>query len=681
MVFLLHWVNADDVPFVQDYAVEDESVFSIDWEHKEGAFAALSVTIRNPRVSLLSPLRPQYAYLSYRADGDANAIPFFFGWVVGIPTSVLDELVTVEMIAEPLDFTEQCEALAAAMREQDEWDDVLVEPESRLDPDAVLECFPRRWFTDPVDLEVSTSHVLVGEAGEVEFTADEHFKSDFDLSWDGIPLNVVNVSCTFPWVQSDQGDVDFTDYFLDRWPNESFVERGFVTSFTLGDNDWPQVGTSIGDGWEVSESSFIPKYNLAVQSKSFAPGDLTIHWPDSVGGGSIHITSSRSVQYLNAVPPGSISLPSVRTQLDIDVQYGDLPAYFHQMFGILGLGGRTWTHVSENESHTDGLIPLKWYAPTLVAHYVAERPHEETVTFSLRADVQQIVSRPGNSASLDLNLRSVSLSDPIDPNDPESEKPIGDLRSRWYVGTERGLRTVLSMIARAAAPLIRRSRAARIKFQPVDFKKFLQLTLRHNVRIYDPRIPGGSAVGKVTALSVSMDGDDGVVECSVEIGCAIGRGGTVTEVAGEPTWVEDGWVEDGWQERSGRRTVAFESSVGFELPRFNPNDDGLDFVRGVEHDQLFDADLVVTNGPASQRAAVDSNLRTFGVYKMFSFQAQQTGGPQGYINSRSEFIGQVLNEVPLSVSFKLKSMKSKITSSYTLMMTDLKIPNMLPLEG
>jgi hypothetical protein len=125
MIPLFVWADPAETTFVEaTHAREDEDVFAFELTQSEGDFAQLSVTLRNPRAGFLRPDRKQWAWLSARMP-DSSIIPLFFGRLIGVPSNVFGELVTIEFVARPADFLARKTALADALR-------VLPHPEPAL---------------------------------------------------------------------------------------------------------------------------------------------------------------------------------------------------------------------------------------------------------------------------------------------------------------------------------------------------------------------------------------------------------------------------------------------------------------------------------------------------------------------------------------------------------------------
>ena len=106
MAFSFAWVDGGDA-FVDRV---DEDVFAFELSHLEGEFATLNVEIRNPRVGLLKPGRKRWCWLG--KDG----VALFHGRLVGIPTNIREEVVTLNFVARPSDFDARKKAVAAGMR-------------------------------------------------------------------------------------------------------------------------------------------------------------------------------------------------------------------------------------------------------------------------------------------------------------------------------------------------------------------------------------------------------------------------------------------------------------------------------------------------------------------------------------------------------------------------------------
>lgn len=672
--------------FVQDYARNDYrrtaidgrligSVLSFEFEQEEGDFATLRIAVANPRVGLLSGRI--WLWFSYSING-GDAVPRFFGRLVGVPTSIFDEVVTLEFIGRPADFMLQKEALAQSLRVLPYYDPAFIEESRRADPDVVLEGYTKLWHIDPITHAVTVSDVLSAEDGVEEFTASEMLARGLQLSLEEVPLTEVVVDATMPWTQRATGSVDITDHIVDNWPNEHSVdiEPGVITSFTLKETDWPKPFSAIGSGWQVDNGACVPVYDLTVKSRSETLKTV-INW-GQWGGGETTSELSYSDQYLQVTPPGSIDLGVITVSDEVQIQRDPPDLEAGQSNGEISSFSRSLTYV-------DSVIPLVHLRPTLTVTYQAERPRKERVRFTLTADVQPILTDPGDDQALLLTLNADDLSTDIDVAQSTTgfEPPIGDSRRRSYVVTPRGELSLQYLICVARAPLVRRSRAVRITFEPVSLARMADISLRKNARIHDPRLPGGVALGKIVAYRIALDGNSGILEKSVTMGCAIGRGGEVAAVEGEPDYVEESYIgpDQDYQEYLNRRIV-FDSAVGYEPLTFEPNDDGFDFLAGLTADDIIVTPLSVENPPAAQRIILEEEVGQWagGGHSIVTLQSHGLRGQES-IDARTEYANDILEQYPTIARFKLVDMKAAFENERTLVVSQLKIPNMINLEA
>jgi hypothetical protein len=291
---------------------------------------------------------------------------------------------------------------------------------------------------------------------------------------------------------------------------------------------------------------------------------------------------------------------------------------------------------------------------TLVAGYIAARQCTERVSLTLFADVQPILTDPEDGEAMRFDdFRSVNLSEVIDGTPPI----IDDPRRRSYIATARGNQSIEHLIAFARAQLMKRARVVEITFAP-KLSRMPEITLRKNAFLAEPRV--GEAVGKIIGYSLALDGNDGRINCQVRIGCTIGRGGVAVATEGMPTYASTDYVGFDYQQFVERTVLvdAFEdSSVGYQPPDANPNDDGIDFLSGPRVEDVVEVGLVVEHG-----AEPDADLPEF---------ITESGDLAEIVKARFE----------TRAKFKLKSMTREFTSDYEIAVTDLQVPTGYDLEA
>jgi hypothetical protein len=641
------WIDPGETVFGSEHLRWDEDVFSFTLKQDEGDPASLTLVVRRPRndagdaIGLLGPGRKIWAWFALDCGPDLIR---FRGRLVGVPTSIFEELVTLEFVARPIDLVAQKAGLADSLRVLPYYDEVVIDPTQRSDPELVLEGYSKIWHYDRETHILTVSDEMTGEDGLVEFDgASEGGKVLYDglgLTLTSGPLARVDVSAEYTWTQQAQGTVDLTKYLISNWPEHS---GGCIVSYTFSADSWPKAGAGIGDGWVVAEATAMTPFDYSISSIT-SGSTLKIVFPDSSWFGP----SSRTVSFTSTVtsfnePPGSLT-------------YGD-PAVQNAQFtskdnGPSDFGISSYIASSSNSfSQNFHVLVLHYTQPTLVAGYTANRQCTERVSFSLFADVQPVLTDPDDGEALTISdITSVNLSEPIS----DGTIPIGDLRRRSYIATERGNRSLEHLIALARAHLLQRSRVVEIAVAP-KLARMPEITLRKSAFLIEPRV--GEALGKIIGYSLALNGSDGRINCEVRIGCAIGHGGSAVTTAGTPVYCTVDYVGADYQQFNDRVVgfTPFDTSVGYQPPNADPDDDGINFLSTLRAEDVIAIPLTVEN-PAS----VQADRVVFLQY---------------------EEVSNVLAKFPTRATFKLKSMTRQFSSSYGLQVTDLKIPTGYNLEA
>ena len=622
------WIDPGETTFGPEHLRWDEDVFSFTLSQDEGDPASLTLVVRRPRneagnaIGLLGPGRKIWAWFALDCGPDLIR---FRGRLVGVPTSIFAELVTLDFVARPADLVAQKAALADTLRVLPYYDEVVIDPSRLTDPEVVLEGYSAVWHYDRETHVLTVSDEIDGEDGLVEFDgASEDGKVLYDglgLTLTSGPLTRVDVSATFTWTQLAQGAVDLTKYLLNNWP---YSDGPYIRSFTFGPDNWPTTGSTIGDGWIASEAMAYSAYNYQTKSTTTSSSYKTIFPDTSWFGPSTLSTTSTATTTSFDEPPGSQVLD--RTVSDTwSVTLAQEGDEFTESSYV--------SSYSRNYSEQATILALQYTAVTLIAGYSAARQCTEQVSFSLYADVQHVLTDPDDGEALLINdVNSVNLSEMIGEGD-DAYVPIGDTRRRSYIATDRGNRSVEHLIALARAHLMQRARVVEIAIAP-KLSRMPEITLRKNAFVVEPRI--GEALGKIIGYSLALDGSDGRINCEVRVGCAIGRGGSAIASGGDPTYCTIDYAGADYQQFTGR-TVLFDTSVGYQPPNADPNDDGINFLSTLAPADVIDVPLVVENAIA--------------------------------------FVD------PTRATFKLKSMTRAFSSDYGLQVTDLKIPTGINLEA
>lgn len=252
-MYYFAFVDSADVVFAPEHEVEDLLVVSYKLAQQEGEFATLDLVVKNPRVGLLASGRKQWLLFSWKDDANptAGAELLFRGRLVGIPTDLLANQVTLQFDAKPPGYDAAKLALAETLKVEPWWDPMFLKPDSRDDPDAVIEAMTVRYHIDRVDHSVTVSDMLNGEDGLLD--VDTGFlKDSLGIAVGQPPLRRVSMEATVTWDQAAAGTLDISPVVLKTFRDAGSGTKYMIKSLT-GDGlmkKWPAEDGSIGGGWK-----------------------------------------------------------------------------------------------------------------------------------------------------------------------------------------------------------------------------------------------------------------------------------------------------------------------------------------------------------------------------------------------------------------------------------------------
>lgn len=298
-----------------------------------------------------------------------------------------------------------------------------------------------------------------------------------------------------------------------------------------------------------------------------------------------------------------------------------------------------------------------------------DRGYTERLTFSLTADVQPLLTEPGEEA---VDTVHVSANADTILEEESGLSPIRSDESRRYFQGERGQRSLKYLIMLARARLLHRARAVDIAFE-IPFEDGLDMSCRRNVQLLDPRLPGGIAIGKIKAYTLSLNGDTGASACLVTIGCTIGRGGTIDPVDGSPTYVEDGYCAAGYVYRANQTFDALDDVVTYEdFSDVDPTDDGFD----IEHMNASNAVIAVT----TDNEADEQMEKAGGELADAAAEGGRIFTVLGQIDTQA--LADAINQNPTTVTLEMVTLApGPFETPIPVTVSVLKIPKTLDLEA
>ncbi len=396
------WSDADESTWDASFAVNNQSVLSFTRKLGENAFPTLAIVIKNPRgnsgnaLGLLSSLLKQWAWLSWD-DGTAIS-PLIWSQVVGIPSNLVGEKITVLLIAKPADYLDRKQTAANRLKELPWYDPIFADPSHRDNPDAVIAGRSAFWHCDAVTHAVTISDYNVGEDGTVDFAPSDSLYDGFDIRLGQIPLASVSVNAQVPWTQTDSGFIDI------GWNGRTFTGERVLS-------DWPKANTGLGGGWTCTTSIAKDVWNIAnatVESGSFS-------WQNREETHEEGDTMSVQISSSGAALPGDGHYYAV-TSVQRESVIG-FPDFFEITQGgdpgqeiIATTPGQAASAKLELTSIT---VPLWLINLSATLRYDAKRSRTERVKFTLAADLQTILDNsdsPPGSDTTPTNNQLITIS-------------------------------------------------------------------------------------------------------------------------------------------------------------------------------------------------------------------------------------------------------------------------------
>lgn len=548
-MFYFAWADNDELTFGPEHHREDEDVFAFSMRHEEGEFPALQIDIRNPRIGLLATGRKQWAWLSWKDP--ANVVhPLFYGRIVAVPQNIVEDIVRLSFVARPVDYEEQLDALADSMRVSPYYDPMWLSEADRMDPDRVLEGYPKLWHVDRVTHVVTASDIIVPEDGQVNFGQGDAFYDSVKTTFSSSPARRAIVNAEVNWLQQGSGTVDLTSKlikaFADKTPANLTTVSGSprpsagMLNVLGGDeamSNWPQPLDDIGGGWFVGADTVatlvgpVPIVPANIGSESNIWGSMR-QWPNLQWG------VANVMREIFERTPGFL----------VEIK-DNSKAYQNAIWGnYSGNIDVMW-------------VPIWRLGVKFTMGFAAERERTEHISFQVDADVQPLLTDAGEEETIRLDFGPV-----------DCDLFIGKLSRNKFFATDRGHDAFGYLLACTRASLLARARAVDVSFE-VPFEKLVNMSLRKGASIQDPRLPDGIAAGKVKVYELAAQ--DGELMGGITLGCTVGRDGSIVANLGTPQYVETGYVSNPYQEMADEVLVPIPGAIGFTMDNYSLDDDGV----------------------------------------------------------------------------------------------------------
>lgn len=382
----------------------DEHIYSFKIDHEEGQIPTLELTIKNPRIGLLNPSRKTWAWLGYRHPID-GLIPLFHGVLVGIPSGLFKELITLQFIARSHTYIADKQAVAETMKVRPYYDPLWLDDSKRDDPDSILEGWSALWHIDRITNAITASDVLTGEDGTVTFDGDHAFYDSVGVEIGQPPLVNIRVEASARWTQRASGYItDIPTLNVASYTGDTFM------------SDWPKPGSSLGGGYRV-ETSFVHDIFHVNQTPDTT---YSSSWQATDNPGQCGTESSSS----SSSGPALLSPKYLSTVLTEYFKTG------------LCFPDSDPPQNTPAETKVTGMIVPCWYLSCdMTLRYDMSRDFAEDLQFDMIANVQGILASPQVDQDTELlKLESIDLGQPL-PNilawTDFASKPVGVAQIIW----------------------------------------------------------------------------------------------------------------------------------------------------------------------------------------------------------------------------------------------------------
>jgi hypothetical protein len=285
--FYFAWVEPEETTFDETHHRMDEYIFSAKRILAEGEKPLLEIEIQNPHVGILSPERKYWAWFAW--DNGDEIVPLFFGRVVGSPVEIFEEVIKLQLVADPIDYQQRVQLVAETMKVPPFYDPVFIDVGQRDDPNTILEAYAKVWDVDAVTHAVTANDIITGDSNE-DFTGDDHFYDGMQMTIGQPPAAAILMDASVSWTQTAQGLVDITNGYRSF---DSCLNGDAIIS------EWPKPATDIGGGYKVYfadafDTAGAETAEMVTLGYGFKNGDkkhqngdtlsMTVSWSEPMGG-------------------------------------------------------------------------------------------------------------------------------------------------------------------------------------------------------------------------------------------------------------------------------------------------------------------------------------------------------------------------------------------------------------
>lgn len=469
MLFHFAYLEDEESYLTADLDRQDEKVMDIVISQAEGEFATAKVSIKASPSSYASLGRR--AVISFRPEDHLPIVPLIVGTVTAIPRGLRGQSVELELIAQRDDWEELRDTLIDTLAVAPFFDPLFVSADKIRDPAEVLNGRAAMLHWDRLSGEPSISYIDRSSSAVREVDSAVLYGS-VGIELEGTPIRRTTVEVTAAW-QQDASVV--SDVAWDHGATRNLK----VVAHEACQAAWPKPQMEIGGGWSVEQSSLKfgqPRFEKLGEIKSGSEvysGDVPVYTA----------TSDKVVLRNKRAQARSETVKVVcKTRFSAGIKSSETDAEAITLRRVFGTG-----------DEFEPWQPTVSYDVGDVVFYsgrLCECSTAHTATYAFNAARWTVL-----------------------------ESSAGKIGASFFE-TSRGKAAIRHAVKRGFARLRYAARCVRVSFQAplVDWH---DVSLDDMLHVYDARLPGGSACGKVVQYELSAS--SGLV--SVEIACSVGLAG------------------------------------------------------------------------------------------------------------------------------------------------------------
>lgn len=504
------WVASDSVTFDAGvHNVMDETIKRVVRSQAEGEAAKMLVTIVNPGVvGLLASTRQQHALVSYDFGSGPQLI--FRGKVVGWPDGLQGQTATIELRAQSDDYEDDLLTFANTLKTGTHYNALFYTEAEKDEPTAIIRGRAQHYHIDRLTNAVSAVDYLPKVTPDLTIDG-VHEYSTVDVSF-AQPISKIDVSVRAEWVQSADGLLGLGSWLRQRL-------GGNLASFK-GDtlfNMLPKTGQRLGGGWVVGA------------------GDYTVGRP-------VNLVLSAVRRTYATVVGGNIIPGQLDRYSDVCEAQTFIPGTSRLTAGGQSVAGQhpilRWSYRQARNEQADVTVQadLQDLDPTLTRAETREfllrditldsLPLFEVGTSYTTGDQVKIGGRNYEALQDHTGLDDYGADFALFWQQIfESNSALVKSSAATFFARTNGRSAISHAVQIAEAEIKQAARCLTVSAK-IKFSTGWQLDPTSTVTINDPRLPGGTATGKVVSIEDVIDTDGGNLHTNLTLGCVPGNGGS-----------------------------------------------------------------------------------------------------------------------------------------------------------